>query len=171
MPVRLIADWYKALEADYGPFAASVGDPAGLATMVMDTLAADYGVYIEPAEKKEKADFIEMFNNDLDGKLIHIRRGSELASEFLGNKWLEKSLGTEKRVEDPSTPNDICDAALYAFRWCLHRAARPAPVAPPRAMTAEWFRQRAARERAEMEKQHLDRLRDTADRLDAEWWN
>jgi hypothetical protein len=170
MPVRLIAAWYKEVERDYGPFDASVGDPAGLATMVIDTLAADHGVYVEPAEKKEKADFIEMFNNDLDAGLIHFRRGSELTEEMLGNKWLEKSLGTEKRVEDPSTPNDLCDAALYAFRWCLHRAARPAAPSAPPVFSADWHRQRAREERDKIIADLIAQKREEANRLDAPWW-
>jgi hypothetical protein len=170
MPVKLVADWFKALEKDYGPFDCAVGDPAGLATMVMDTLASEHGVYVEPAEKKEKLDHIELFNDDLDANRIHFRRGGELAEEMLGNKWLEKTLGTERRKEDPSTQNDLCDAALYAFRWCLHRQARPKPPKGPATLTPDWFRQLAAQEReATMKK--LAQAREPADRLDQEWWN
>lgn len=170
MSVRLIAEWLKAVEADYGPFDGIVGDPAGLATMVIDTLAAEHSVYVEPAEKKEKLDHIELFNNDLDAGLIHFRRGGELGEEMLGNKWLEKTLGTPKRKEDPGTPNDLCDAALYAFRWCAHRQARPKPPMAPLLLTAEWYRQLAAREREETLKK-LTRPKDDFERLDSEWWS
>ena len=170
MSVRLIAQWYKSLEDEYGPFDVAVGDPAGLATMVIDTLASEHGVYIEAAEKKEKLDHIELFNNDLDTGRIHVRRGGELAEEMLGNKWLEKTLGTERRKEDPSTPNDLCDAALYGFRWCLHRQNRPKPAPVVPTMTPEWYRQLAQREREETLKK-LSRPRDLMDRMDAEWWN
>lgn len=170
MSVKLIAQWYKALEEEFGPFDASVGDPAGLATMVIDTLASEHGVYIEAAEKKEKLDHIELLNNDLDANRIHLRRGGELAEEMLGNKWLEKTLGTERRKEDPATPNDLCDAALYGFRWCLHRQNRPKATPAPTLMTPEWFRQLAAREREETVAR-LSRAREVGDRLDQEWWN
>ena len=170
MSVKLIAQWYKALEEEFGPFDASVGDPAGLATMVIDTLASEHGVYIEAAEKKEKLDHVELLNNDLDANRIHLRRGGELAEEMLGNKWLEKTLGTERRKEDPATPNDLCDAALYGFRWCLHRQNRPKAAPAPTLMTPEWFRQLAAREREETVAR-LSRAREVGDRLDQEWWN
>jgi hypothetical protein len=171
MSVKLIAGWFKDLEAEYGPFDCAVGDPAGLATMVIDTLASEHGVYIEPAEKKEKLDHIELFNNDLDANRIHVRRGGELAEELLGNKWLEKTLGTDRRKEDPATPNDLCDAALYAFRWCLHRQSRPKPPTAPPTLTPEWFRQLAAKER-EATLARLQKARDPySDRLDADWWN
>ncbi len=170
MSVKLIAQWYKDLEGEYGPFDVAVGDPAGLATMVMDTLAAEHEVYVEPAEKKEKLDHIELFNDDLDAGRIHIRRDSELAAELLGNKWLEKTLGTERRKEDPATANDLCDAALYAFRWCLHRQSRPKPVAGPVALSRDWYRQLAAQER-EATIAKLSRARDPGERLDTNWWD
>lgn len=171
MPVGLIAQWFKAVEKEYGPFDTAVGDPAGLATMVLDTLASEHGVYIEAAEKKEKLDHIELFNDDLDAApaRIHFRRGGELAEEMLGNKWLEKTLGTPKRKEDPSTPNDLCDAALYAFRWCLHRQARPrkGEAVPPQ--TAAWFRERAQAEYDDVLRR-ATRRHDAAE-MDSDWWS
>lgn len=171
MPVNLIATWFKAVEAEYGPFDCAVGDPAGLATMVIDTLASEHGVYIEPAEKKEKLDHIELFNDDLDAApaRIHFRRGGELSEEMLGNKWLEKTLGTPKRKEDPSTPNDLCDAALYAFRWCLHRQARPkkGEAVPPQ--TVAWFRERAQAEYDEVLRRAT--RRHEPGEMDRDWWS
>jgi hypothetical protein len=169
MSVKLIAGWYQELEREFGPFDTAVGDPAGLATMVMDTLASEHGVYVEPAEKKEKLDHIELFNDDLDANRIHVLRAGQLSEELLGNKWLEKTLGTPRRKEDPSTPNDTCDAALYAFRWCLHRQARPKPPTGPVLMTPDWYRQLADREREETIKK-LSRPRDPMDRMDSDWW-
>jgi hypothetical protein len=168
LSVTDLARWFRALEREYGPFDAAVGDPAGLATMVIDTLACDHQVYIEPAEKKEKTDHIELFNDDLDTSLIHLRRGGELAAEMLGNKWLEKSLGTPKRVEDPSTPNDLCDAALYAFRWCFHKQQRPKPGSPPVPQTPQWFLDMAKAERQRVEDRV--RRRDADHALDQPWW-
>lgn len=172
MPIRLIAQWYKELEREYGPFEAAVGDPAGLATMVIDTLATEHGVYVEAAEKNEKLDHIELLNDDLDAAppRIHIRRGGELGEEMLGNKWLEKTLGTPKRKEDPATPNDLCDAALYAFRWCLHRQTRPKPPGQTPPATPEWFRQRARDEYEETLRRAI-RAREPGESLDRDWWN
>lgn len=169
MSVRLIAEWFKTLEDEYGPFDSAVGDPAGLATMVIDTLAAEHEVYVEPAEKKEKLDHIELFNDDLDAGRIHFRRGGELGEEMLGNKWLEKTLGTPKRKEDPGTPNDLCDAALYAFRWCLHRQARPKPPGHAPAHSHQWFVERAKAEYDEALRQ-ASRAREAGE-MDREWWS
>jgi hypothetical protein len=169
LSVKDLADWYKAVEAQYGPFEGVIGDRAGLATMVIDTLAVEHGVFVEPAEKKEKVDHIEVFNNDLDARQIHIRAGSELSEELMGNKWLEKSLGTERRLEDPSTPNDLCDAALYAFRWCMHRIRKERKEGGPAPMTAEWYQQLAKQELT----QRREKAREKANNsglLDRDWW-
>lgn len=166
--VSAIARWYRELDAEFGPFAGFPCDPAGLATMVMDTLASEHGVVLEPAEKREKLDHIELFNNDLDAGLIHIRHGSELGEELLEDKWLEKTIGTDKRKEDPSIPNDIADAGLYAFRWCRHRQARPAEHIPQMYSPA-WWAQKTKQELAEAETRA--RAWHEPGVLDAEWWH
>lgn len=177
MTVRDIADWYHEVEAEYGPFDGWPADWAGLATMVMDTLADEHGVYLEPAEKREKNDHIELFNADLDVHRIHIRKGSALSKELLQNKWLEKNvvkvgdrwvLVTDKRKEDPATPNDLCDAGLYAFRWCRHRAAKPDPLTAPIGSKA-WWAAIAADElkKAEDAARAARQPRD----LDLPWWD
>src|SRR5262249_2455291 len=140
-----IARWLKDLESEFVPFDGLVGDPAGLATMVITTLGDEHQVYVEPAEKREKNDHIEVMNNDFDRGLIHVRAGSELSEELLGNRWLEKTVGTDKRKEDPATPNDVADAALYAFRWCRHRGAK-AEVQGPKYGSTEWLREQMAAE-------------------------
>jgi hypothetical protein len=182
LTVRDIAEWYREVEVEYGPFEGWPADWAGLATMIMDTLADEYGVFLEPAEKKEKLDHIELLNADLDAGRIHVRAGSALSKELLENRWLAKDLlrvkdadgerdviNTEKRREDPATPNDVCDAALYAFRWCLHRRARPADAAGPPMFSRDWWQRTAAEE--------LKRAQDAARQarepreLDTPWWS
>lgn len=164
LTVGTIAHWYRDVEDRFGPFEGWPADFAGLATMVMDTLADEYGVYLEPAEKREKLDHIQLFNTDLDSGLIRTLKDSELTRELMGDRWLEKSLGKDKRLEDPGTPNDLCDAGLYAFRWCRHRQARPEPTRDLR---------NALQRRADDEfTEAIDRAR-RAQRpeLDTPWWD
>lgn len=169
LPISEISAWYKEVEAVYGPFDAFPADMAGLATMVMDTLEIDHGVHLEPAEKKQKLDFIQLFNNDMDAGFVHLKVGSELGEEMAENRWLEKSLTKDKRVEDPATPNDLCDAALYAFRWCQHRKAT-AMVPQIQMFTPAWYAEMATRDlkaaEARARSSHSD-----ATVLDREWWN
>lgn len=167
LTVGTIAAWYREVEDRFGPFEGWPADWAGLATMVMDTLAAEHGVYLEPAEKREKYDHIQMFNSDLDAGLIRILRESPLATELLGDRWLEKTIGKEKRLEDPGTPNDVCDAALYAFRWCRHRQARPREGAAPRPYTPAWY---ADQERENMAQAIREAEAARKPQLDRDWW-
>lgn len=167
--LREIAEWYKEVEAEYGPFDGWPADPAGLATMVMDTLADDYEVFLEPAEKKEKLDHIELFNNDLDAGLVRIRRGSALSEELLAGRWNAARAEKGKREEDPAIPNDCTDAGLYAFRWCNHR--RPKRDIQTSAMfSTQWWHEQAARELSDARKRARDKAVDT-ETLDREWWS
>lgn len=168
LSVSDVAAWYQELEAKYGPFQGWPADPAGLATMVMDTLAADHGVYLEPAEKKEKLDHIELMNNDFDAGLIHIRRGSELSEQLAAGKWDEKLLEKGKRVEDRNIPNDVSDAGLYAFRWCLHRKAKDRKQGV-QMYTPTWWAQQAEAELAAAKKAARDRY-EPDQTLDKDWW-
>ncbi len=182
LTVRDIADWYKEVEAEYGPFEGHPADWAGLALMVMDTLAVEHGVYLEPAEKKEKNDHIELLNADLDAGLIHVRANGQLAREMVENRWLDKNLihvkdehgervvlNTDRRKEDPATPNDTCDAGLYAFRWCRHRNAKPATAAGPALFTKAWYLGVAAEDMKRAE--DAARLSKAPAELDKAWWD
>ena len=167
LSVSAIARWYHEVDTIYGPFDGMVGDPAGLATMVIETLAVEHEIYIEPAEKREKVDHIEVFNNDLDSNLIRIRQGSELSEELMTNRWLLKTIGTDKRKEDPETPNDLCDAGLYAFRWCRHRWAKPDVEKSTRPGSLAWYLEEERKQLAELAKRAEERDKP---QLDKEWW-
>lgn len=168
LSVTDIAEWYKELETQYGPFDGWPADPAGLATMVMDTLAVEHGVYLEPAEKKEKLDHIDLFNNDLDAGLIHVRRGSPLSEELEAGKWDETKLEKGKKEEDRSVPNDVADASLYAYRWCNHRRAK-ARVDVSQMYTTKWWEQYAQADLEAARKRARD-AHEQRDALDGKWW-
>lgn len=186
LPIRALADWYHELDNEYGPFEVGTSDPAGLATMVLDELADQYKVYLEPAEKHEKNDAFEVMNNDFDSGRIHIRRGSVLSDELDRARWNLKKLDKNKKVEDETIPNDVADAGLYGHRWCRHRRPVPQPttIAP---FSPEWFRLRAAadleKRKAAMRAKHEQDLNVRVQRsvqalddalgmrLDREWWH
>lgn len=186
LPIRAIAEWYRELEAQYGPFEGWPSDPGGLATMVHDELAEQYHVYLEPAEKHEKNDAIEIMNNDFDSGRIHLRRNSMLSDELDRARWDVRKLDKNKKVEDANIPNDVADAGLYGHRWCRHRKPVKQQFQAP-ALTPEWFRERANQEleqrKAEMRRRaELDlqsRVQQRVQSLDSalgiqlerEWWH
>jgi hypothetical protein len=123
--VSFIARWRNALADEYGPFDYEVCDPGGLANITLDSLSDDHGIWFSKAEVREKEDHLELFNDDLDLRRVFLVSGSELEHEVMTNRWLkDKRTGfvppVGRRKEDPTTPNDISDAALYAFRACSH---------------------------------------------------
>lgn len=167
--VAQMAHWLKTVRDTYNPVSI-VADFGGLATKVWETLADEHGLVAEPAEKKEKLDHIELFNTDLDDGLIFMLPDSELGKEMLINRWLESSIGTPKRKEDDRTANDLCDAALYAFRWSYHRRFQAAKQ-KSRYLSPEWWAEYKAEE---LRKAYdlAERQRDT-DRvgvMDSDWF-
>lgn len=163
--VQYIANWYKELAEQYGPFLIAVADPAGLGEMMISSLV-EAGAPMEAAEKQDKNSIIEMFNNDLDAGIIHVRQGSPLIPEMLANLWLAKTIGTDRKKEDPETPNDTCDAALYSFRWCLHRQARVKPE-EERPFSPAWWQLKQQEEiRAA-----ISAAKNTQPTLDKDWWH
>jgi hypothetical protein len=186
LPIKAIAQWYHELDEKYGPFEAGSTDTAGLATMVVDELADAYQVYLEPADKHEKGDAIEIMNNDFDSGRIHVRRNSTLSDELDRARWDLKKLDKNKKVEDESIPNDVVDAGLYAHRWCRHRRpVKPVSVVP--VFSTQWFREQAQadlnRRKAEMSARHDTELQTRVQSsvkalddalgisFDREWWH
>lgn len=151
LPIKLLADWYHELDELYGPFEVGATDMAGLATMVVDELADAYQVFLEPADKHEKGDAIEIMNNDFDSGRIHLRRGSMLSDELDRARWDLKKLDKNKKVEDGTIPNDVADAGLYAHRWCRHRRPVKQVFETP-VLSPEWWAKRA---KEELEKRKL----------------
>lgn len=179
--VTALAKWVHEVRHAYCNDQPEVmtGDFGGLAGKMFDELAEIHGLPFEPAEKREKNDFIEIMNNEYDAGRIHILRDlsadvmvdgkpKTLSGELLSNRWLEKSLGTPKKVEDPKTPNDLCDAHLYGWRWCDHRRAQPIDRLPSVGSTAWWLEKQKA-DFEEAVKLHL-KNKGNDDRLDRDWW-
>jgi hypothetical protein len=166
-----LAQWVREVRKSYQP-EVMTADFGGLATKVFDELATYHQLYFEPAEKREKNDYIELFNDDFEQGKVHVLKGNPLTKELLTNRWLERSLGTEKRVEDPKTPNDLCDSALYGWRWCYHHRAK-APIKAPLVNSAEWWRERMADEFAEAIRQHARNKANADDfgNMDKDWWH
>ena len=79
-----------------------------------------HGVPLEPAEKQGKSDFIELLNAELIQAKIKINnKCTNLIQEMMGLVW--KTTGDQidiPRKEHPSLPNHLCDAMLYAWRYC-----------------------------------------------------
>jgi hypothetical protein len=96
-----------------------------------------YRLPIIEAQKKNKEQAIKMLNTDMVNGRIKVREGGALLEEWLVHQWSSIVSATGKQVEDPTTPNHVSDAALYAHRESYHHRYRPeSPKTLPG--TPEW---------------------------------
>lgn len=116
-----IAAEVRRLDSKY-PLRRLVGDSGGYGKGPIEELKARYGLRIYPAEKTDKARAFTTVNNDLRTGRIKIPAGSAL-----GEEW-QNLLLTDKGEEDPSCPNHLADAFLYAFRHAKHYRGSPPEV-------------------------------------------
>jgi hypothetical protein len=133
MIVPDIAAKIRELEADFGEFDSIVGDRGGLGKAILATLEEQYGIHVEPADKMEKRDHIELLNGDLISKRVHILKGSGLANEMKVLVWDETG-----KKEDKRSPNHRCDGFLYLWRHVYHHYSK-ARVRDVEAGTVEWY--------------------------------
>ena len=121
---------------------ADVG--GGGSKMIIEMLNQRYGLAIQPAEKRFKQDHIELINGDFLMDRIKVIQGSDLDHELCGLQW---DLSNDSKVilsrtgklrEDPKCPNHLCDALLYAWRFCHHFWATPRAVKVEKG-TPEWW--------------------------------
>lgn len=165
-----VAETFRYLERRYGGFEAVVVDAGAQGDQIYQTLNTDYGIPAQPAEKREKQSYIQIVNSDFHGGKIKLLENSQLMDEVSKHYWnLEdgsrEELARKGRLkEHPSSPNDLCDAFLYTWRYSAHRwyeAIPEKPLTPDapnywedrdfKAMNNEIERRRSLRAEAEFE--------------------
>lgn len=79
------------------------------------------------ADKREKADFIQLMNGELiQGKIKLSAQCKELKDEAASLIWVVKDdTIVFPRKENPNCANHLCDAWLYAWRFCFPFMAEP----------------------------------------------
>lgn len=123
----------------FGGFDAIVMDVAAGGKMFIETMNKRFGMAIKPAEKLHKFDFIEFMNADFRAGRCKIPAKTDLSFQMstlqfdLSRGKFEDLARQGKLKENPSEPNDLCDAALYAWRYSYHfwRDDRPEDVIIP----------------------------------------
>lgn len=143
-----------------------VADLAGNGDAILAELQNVYGIRIEPAEKKNKSDSIELFNGDLIDGRIKILKGSRLAEQLLDLQWAVDDFGRVR--ENKGQRNDCSDAAIYARRVAQHLLAADAP-APVADRLSDYHRMGSPDEGAESSNtEFVDLLGETS--FDQEFW-
>jgi len=152
-----------------GNVVAMVMDEGGLGKKIGEEIRQRTSIPVKPAEKSQKAGYIELVNDALrTGKLLFLPN-SKFGEDALKVEWDRDRSTPDRRVlDDDKFHSDICDSLLYAYRESLHWTHTP-ETPPPLHGTPEWFAQQVA----EMEAAALERSRQaTEDHLrarDEEW--
>jgi phage terminase large subunit len=111
----------------------------GADKQAVEEMRRRHDVPLEAAEKQGKADFIELLNTELIQAKIKINnKCTNLMNEMMGLVW--KTTGDQidiPRKEHPALPNHLCDALLYAWRYCYSYMAE-AIVKRPVMGTKAW---------------------------------
>jgi len=115
-----------------------------------------HGVPLEPADKKEKSDFIELLNTELIQAKIKINnKCTNLINELMGLVWVTEGDKIKfPRKEHPALPNHLCDALLYAWRYCYSYMAE-IPTKRPVMGTKAWHDEQNAK-MWELEREKLE---------------
>lgn len=94
-----------------------------------------HGLSLIPADKKGKADFVELMNADYITGRIKLSPACEaLKDEYSSLIWNDK---VQKREEHPACDNHAADAGLYAWRYCYQYLFKAREQRPARG-TPEW---------------------------------
>jgi len=84
-----------------------------------------YRLPIAEAEKQHKLTAIQTLNADILRGHVKFRTGSPLLEEMRELQWSTLVDGSGRMVEDPTMPNDVCDAALYGHRRSYQYRMQP----------------------------------------------
>lgn len=140
------------LTARYGSLQRIVADTGGLGKQIAAEIRKRYGVPVFPAEKTQKAEFIQLLNDDLRQGKIQVHPAEiNFIEEITTLQWDEEKEG--RFIEDPRFANHRCDAFLYAWRESAHYLSQPKPHTPER-HTEAWHRAQEERLRQEIEQQY-----------------
>lgn len=155
--VSEIARELRKAEQIFGQFDAMIGDRGGLGRTIIESLNAEYGFDIQPAEKQEKRDHIELCNSDLMAGRIKVLRGSHLERQMKYAQWDERGKDIDKGF-----PDHAIDAFVYLWRHCFHHYTRQVVEAPKRG-TEAYYAWAEAQEEARLAEQY-ERNAET------DWW-
>lgn len=116
MTPTAIAETIRKLEREEGDFVSIVADTGGLGVTIVAELNERHGFAIRAAEKKSKAAFVEMMNDDLAMGMVKVREDDPIVLEWANLQWAD----ADRKIEDPRQADHESDAALYGWRESKH---------------------------------------------------
>ena len=150
----IISDIIRKIEElteRYKSFARIVADTGGLGKQIAAELRKRYGVPVFPAEKTQKAEFIQLVNDDFRSGRVQVMPSEiNFIEEISALQWDEEKEG--RFIEDPRFANHRCDAFLYAWRESMHYLQKTPDKAPEPGSDA-WHKEAERRMKEEIERQ------------------
>ena len=146
----------------------------GANKQAVEELNNRHGLDATAAEKKDKAEFIDIMNAELiQGRIKLSPQCEPLKEEYLNLIWDERALEKRKRLEHPSCENHCADGTLYGWRHCWQYLSEP--LKPKvQARTAAWYEAEAKRQQEEVERNFEQQMlenkqREHEERMENEW--
>jgi len=153
MIISDVADKVRELQSRYS-FHTMIVD--GASKQAVEELKQRHNLPLIAAEKHGKKDFVELLNSDLENNKVLLVESKtyELADEMANLIWDQRKRAAGIWKEHPACPNHLCDAMLYAWRYCLNyrpdvREIRHAPTSE--AAVDQWWEKES--EKVEQKKQ------------------
>ena len=145
------------------PLSKIVADTGGFGKGYAEEMKEKWHLPITPAQKLNKATYIEMLNGDLRSGVVGVYKDAnkDLLTELSLLQWDSGFLAKNAAREDSHFANHLCDATLYAWRECRHHGAAWEENAPKPGTPSYW---QAVEE--SIWKQELE----DAERPAAVWW-
>lgn len=138
------ADWVRDWMRRYD---ASMVVVDGANKQAVEEIRRRHGLPLIAADKREKAEFIDILNDAFITRRLMVRKGTldepcceELRDQAAHLSWDEKWFKRKIRKEDPHAPNDRLDAMLYAYRLAYAYLSEEIKAEPERG-SDEWRKQ------------------------------
>jgi hypothetical protein len=136
--ISTLGERLKKISEKYNPQAIVV-DTGGLGRKIAEELSDRFGLVLEAAQKERKAEHVELLNDALRSGRFFARPDGRFAADSMVLEWSEfDHKHPEKRTISSATHSDICDSALYGYRYCLHWLHLVPDAPPPRPGSREW---------------------------------
>lgn len=117
----------------------------GSAKQAVEELNRRLGLQATPADKREKAEHIDIMNDEFVQERIKLGPDTEpLKEEYAQLVWDERKLEQRKRVEHPACENHCTDGTLYGWRWSWQYLSEPLKKPAPRPGSPEFQQQTQA---------------------------
>lgn len=162
----------ERLKARY-PVEQTVIDGAN--KQAVEELNRRHGLAAVAADKREKAEFIDIMNDEFIQHRIKLGPACEpLKEEYGGLIWDERALLKRKRVEHPGCENHCADGGLYAWRFSWQYLSRALPKPAPLVGTPEWHERQQQAQQQQIdelfERQFRENKQQQRDEREAEEW-